>query len=791
MRHPLIACSLAAAAAFATLAPRPAAAETPPQEQQPRIPTLEALLAPDAYGRRPLQQAWSPDGRRLVYVWDGGGNGSGSGGTGSNKALWSFDPETGKSAVLARLADLGEDGKDLELGGYSWSPRGDALLLVSKGDLYLFPLATSKLRRLTRNAVQEETPRFSPDGRRIAFVRHLDLYVLDAASGKETRLTSDGRQNVTLNGVNDWVYGEEIWNREPRAFWWSPDSSRLAYYRFDERGVGLYTLLDDAPLYPEAFLQKYPKSGTPNPKVKIGVADVASGKTTWMSTGTDDSYLARLEWTPRGDAVAIERLTRDQKRLDLLRCAAGDGACSTLLTENWKTWINLGRDFRFLPDGRFLWGSERSGWRRLYLYGADGKLLRPVTPDGWAVTALDAVADDGTWAFVTTFATAGLGAIDRKVARVRLDASSDTAGWEVLTPEPGWHQALVSPRTGSWVHGWSDANTPPRAEVRSAAGAAFPLPTTAPKLDAAALPRWEFFTIPGPDGSRLPGRLVKPAGFDPARRYPVIIYHYGGPGSQVVDNQWGGRNLWHKLMALRGFAVFSVDNQSLDLLRQGGRGPRLPPLRPGEPGRPARRGRLPEEPAVGRFQPPRPLGMVRRRLEHALLHPQPARGVEGRHRRRAGDRLEALRFDLDRALPRPPAGQPGRLPRLRSLEVRRQPQGPPADRPRPGGRQRPPAEHRADQRRLRQGRPPLRAGLLPRPEARLPPRRAAPLPRPRGGVLRAGAAGGGSAERGDQGGRRPLRASSPAKPHPRPLSTSWRGADSAEPEEPVGCAVSL
>jgi dipeptidyl-peptidase 4 len=571
MRHPLIACSFAATAvvALANLAPRPALSETPPQEQA-KLPTLEALLAPDAYGRRPSQQAWSPDGQRLVYVWDGGGssgneNGGKGGNSGSGKALWSFDAATGKSAVLARLADLGEDGKDFELGGYSWSPRGDSLLLVSKGDLYLLPLAAPKLRRLTHSAGQEEGARFSPDGRRIAFVRHLDLYVLDAATAKETRLTSDGRQNVTLNGIDDWVYGEEIWNREPRAFWWSPDSSRLAYLRFDERPVGLYTLLDDAPLYPEAFLQKYPKAGTPNPKVKIGIADIASVKTTWLSTGTDDSYLARLEWTPRGDAVAIERLTRDQKRLDLLRCAAGsgaDGACSTLLTENWKTWINLGRDFRFLPDGRFVWGSERSGWRRLYLYGADGKLLRPLTPDGWAITALDAVADDGTWAFVTTFSTAGLGAIDRKVARVHLDATSDTAGWEVLTPEPGWHQALVSPRTGSWVHGWSDANTPPRAEVRSATGAVFPLPSTAPKLDAAALPQWEFFTLPGPDGSRLPGRLVKPAGFDPARRYPVIIYHYGGPGSQVVDNQWGGRNLWHKLMALRGFAVFSVDNQS-------------------------------------------------------------------------------------------------------------------------------------------------------------------------------------------------------------------------------------
>jgi len=558
MRHPFLACCLAAAA----LVPRPAMPETPPQKptQKPTAPlSLETALAPDAYGSRPQQQAWSPDGRRLVYLWDENGG----------KALWSLDPATGRSEVLARLADLGEGDKGFELGAYAWSPKGDSLLLVSKGDLYLLALSGHKLRRLTRTAAEEEDPRFSPDGRHIAFERSLDLWTLDVATGKETRLTSDGRQNVTLNGVNDWVYGEEIWNRLPEAFWWSPDGSRVAYYRFDERSVGMYPLLDDSPLYPEVFLQKYPKAGTTNPKVKIGVADLATGKTVWMNTGTTDSYLARLEWTPRGDAVAIERLSRDQKRLDLLRCGAADGACSTLLTENWRTWINLGRDFRFLPDGRFLWGSERSGWRRLYLYGADGRLIREATPEGWEITSLDGVAEDGTWAMVTGFPTAGLGPTDRKVARVRLDAP-DSKNWEVLTPEPGWHQALVSLRSGSWVHGWSDADTPPRAEVRTAAGAAVPLPMVPAKLDAASLPKWELLTISGPDGSRLPARLLKPVGFDPSRRYPVVIYHYGGPGSQVVDNNWSSRGLWHKLLATQGIAVFSVDNQSSTFFGKAG-----------------------------------------------------------------------------------------------------------------------------------------------------------------------------------------------------------------------------
>lgn len=232
MRRSLIACCLAVFA----LVPRGARPETPPQQPASKL-TLEAALAPDAYGRRPLQQAWSPDGKRLVYLWDADKEPEA-------KAFWSFDTSTGRSEILARLADLGNPGekgeekaKDFELGAYSWSPRGDSLLVVSKGDLYLLSLQARKLRRLTHTEAEEEDARFSPDGRRIAYSRALDFYVLDVASGQETRLTRDGRSNTTLNGVNDWVYAEEIWGREPRAFWWSPDSQHLAYYRFDERST--------------------------------------------------------------------------------------------------------------------------------------------------------------------------------------------------------------------------------------------------------------------------------------------------------------------------------------------------------------------------------------------------------------------------------------------------------------------------------------------------------------------------------------------------------------------------
>ena len=403
MRRSLIAWTLAAAFAASTLSP--AAAEQPP----PQV-SFGEMLAPEASGRRPTLAAWSPDGKRLGYVWE--------------KALWVLDPATGKSEAVWKQKDAkdGETGtqESEEIASYVWSPDGGSLLLALGGDLYLQSLGGREIRRLTHTAAAEEDPRFSPDGRRIAFVRGFDLYVLDTERGDETRLTSDGEESVSLNGTTDWVYGEEIWDRTPEGFWWSPDSSRIAFYHFDETPVGVYPLVDDTPLYPKVTLQKYPKAGEPNPRVKVGVVNVATRGTTWLKTGETDSYLARVDWTPAGDAVAVQRLNRDQTQLDLLRCGATDGACTPLVSEAWRTWINLGRDFRFLPDGRFLWGSERDGWRRLYLFGADGHLLRPATPAGWAVTSLDAVATDGSWAVVTAFPTSGLGPIDRRVARVDL-----------------------------------------------------------------------------------------------------------------------------------------------------------------------------------------------------------------------------------------------------------------------------------------------------------------------------------------------------------------------------------
>jgi dipeptidyl-peptidase 4 len=532
--------------------------------------SYDAMFAADSSGRGPEQAAWSPDGTRLTYLLDSGDKARGT-------VLWSLDVTRGVQEELVHPADLariagGEPNHAADaaaaekttIDAYQWSPRGDNLVIESGGDPYLFSLAGRSLRRLTATADEEKSPKISPDGSRVAFVRDANLWVLDLASGREQALTEDGKENEILEGTTDWLYWEEIWNRHAQGFWWSPDSRRIAYYRFDENGVPNHPLVDYSPPQPKVTWQRYPQPGDPNPKVKVGVIELAGGGTVWMETGGPSRYLARVAWTPDGTALAIQALARSQTRLDLLRCGAVDGRCAPLLTETWPTWINLADDFRFLPDGRFLWSSERDGWRRLDLYDGDGRLIRRVSPEGWVVTAVDRVPEAGDkdpWVTFTGYRTTGLEAIDRHVVH----ASLLDARWEVLTPEPGTHSALAAPHTGSWVHSWSTAETPERSEVRLAGGAIVPLPFAPPSTyDPASLPHARFLTIPGPAATELPARLVEPAGFDPGRRYPVIIYQYGGPGSQTVVNRWDSRrrDLFHRRMAQLGFAVLTVDGRS-------------------------------------------------------------------------------------------------------------------------------------------------------------------------------------------------------------------------------------
>lgn len=530
-----------------------------PTHAQPQL-TFDVLMSPEVHGRYPSALAWRPGHERpgperpgrteLSYLWDDG----------SGSALWLRGSASGSTRLLVDAATLENRGL-VSNDGYFWSPDGSRLLFQAGGKLQVLELGSGSWRALGTDNTSDTSPRFSPDGSRIAFVRGNDLHMVDLASGAERRLTTGGTPEVVWNGTTDWVYWEEIWDREATGFWWSPGGDKIAYYHFDDSEVAEYPLLDTRPLYPKLERQRYPKAGEKLPLVEVRVLDLASGRSVRLATGDDrDVYLARVDWHPDGQRVAVQRLSRDQTRLELLLCDGAGGECSVLHSETWPTWINLGNDLRFLADGRFIWGSEKSGWRALYLHGADGRELRRLSPKGWAITSLDGLDPAGGFLIATGYRASGLGAAERRVLKLGLEGGEP----EVLDDAAGWHSAMPGPE-GFWVHGWSDADTLPRQTLRRLGTTiAQPLPSTSPtSYDPARLPKWESFLIPGPKGIPLPAQMLRPAGFDPSKRYPVIMYQYGGPASQVVENRWRAprrRALWHKMMAERGYAVLQVDN---------------------------------------------------------------------------------------------------------------------------------------------------------------------------------------------------------------------------------------
>ncbi len=513
------------------------------------------LIFADGPPTAPSQITWAPDGRRLSYVWEENGE----------KALWQLDLASGEGRRLLAIGASGPEGLPRldALDAHQWSPDGSRLLLESASDLHLLTLESAELSRLTETEAEEKIPRFSPDGSRVAFVRDWDLHLLDLESGETTALTRGGTENELLNGITDWVYWEELWDRTTTGFWWSPDGERIAYYEFDESEVATYPMVDFTSLYPTVERQKYPKAGETNPGVRVGVVDVETRATRWMDTGdATDVYLARVDWLPGGDRLAIQRLNRDQDRLALLRCDPETGACAELLEERAKTWVNLTHDLTFLDDGRFLWTSEASGWRRLALHAADGGFTRTLSPDGWNVTGVNGVTADGAAAVYTAHSTSELGARHRAIFTVPLAGGAAVE----LTPPAAWNRVHLAPEGDRFVQWSGRADSPTRLEARRLGGdAALALPTAPrPGISVESLPKPRFLTIPGPEGSQLPAMLMTPAEIAPDAKLPAIMYHYGGPNSQVVADRWSwrARALWHAMMVQRGYVVLRVDNRA-------------------------------------------------------------------------------------------------------------------------------------------------------------------------------------------------------------------------------------
>ena len=441
------------------------------------------------------------------------------------------------------------------------SPDMKSVVIVKEDDLWLFTIGDKELKRLTGDEKQEVNARFSPDGGRIAYTKARDLYVFDIATNKEIRLTTDASDDV-YNGYAAWVYYEEILGRPSRyaAFWWAPDGNRIAYLRFDESDVPVFTLnrLDEPDgIHGTLEVVHYPKPGDPNPKVKMGIADIATTKTTWVKTDYSvDQYLAWPFWTPDSRKLAIQVLNRDQNNLKIILADPGSGDYQQIYEESWKTWIEFHEDIHVMKNGSgFIIRSYKNGWDNLYYIGWDGTQIAQLTNLNFRVTSIDRVDEDLKTVY---FSAAGPESTDSHSFRVSIDGKKLLQ----LTNDTGSHNVNISPKGSYYTDTWNSITSAGSILAYDKKGKMLKEihKFEQPAYNPAEHPKSEFVKIMTSDGLfNMPAVITYPLNFDPAKKYPVIFTIYGGPDAKYIANRWQGTNAsWY---AQNGIITFAVDHR--------------------------------------------------------------------------------------------------------------------------------------------------------------------------------------------------------------------------------------
>lgn len=517
--------------------------------------TLDAIEGAAREGKPLSSPAWSPRGSRFAYR-DGSRLMLYDAGSRKDRELLDFRALEKAAAPTAPVERFGWQNRRVDASAFSWSNSGKEILLSAGGDIFLLRADSRKWEQLTDSPEVEEDAKLSPDGASVAYRVGDDLYVLDVASKKTKRLTFDGTP-VLMNGKLDWVYPEEL--ELGTAFWWSPDSRRIAYLQFDTAREFVYPQVDLTGTRAVAEPQRYPQAGTPNADVRLGVVEVEAEKplTRWMDLGdTRDALLARVDWIPGTTEMLVERLNRVQNKLDVMRADAGSGAVKVILRESDPAWINAGNIYRLLSNGKeFLWSSERDGYRHLYLYSTDGKLESRITQGQWVVTALDAVDEKSRQVYYESNEESPL---ERQLYRAGLDGKGRTR----LTREPGTHNVTMSPACDYYLDRYSSAANPPETSLHSTAGddTVVLRPANRKFLEEYDVQPGVFLKVSATDGTALYAHLVKPRGFEEGKKYPVIVMVYGGPGVQSVVDEWRGADR-EQVFAARGFVVWQLDNR--------------------------------------------------------------------------------------------------------------------------------------------------------------------------------------------------------------------------------------
>lgn len=497
---------------------------------------------------------------------------------GRGQDLVRYEAATGARSVLVTAAQLTPAGAaaPLDVEAYDWSPDGTRLLLFTasrpvwrennRGDYWLLDRTAGTLQQLGGPEAGPSSllfAKFSPDGRRVGYVRDRNLYVEEPATGRILALTTDGSATV-INGTFDWVYEEELGLRD--GWRWSPDGSTIAYWQLNTEGVRDFALINTTDsLYSQVTRIQYPKAGERNSAARIGVVSAAGGETRWFTFPGDprEHYLARMDWAASSRELVIQRLNRPQNRNDVLLADVVTLATRPVLVETDRAWVDVVDDLVWVQGGRaFTWLSERDGWNHLYLVSRDGRKVTLLTPGEFDV--LSVLAVDAASGFAYYIASPGAPS-QRYLWRVRLDGRGRP---ERLTPAGlvGTHEYQLAPGQQFAWHTWSTMTTPPvqqliRLPAHAAVRTVVANEALKARVDALARGPVEFFDVELGHGVTLPAYLIKPVDFDSTRRYPVVFFLYGGPGSQQVVDRWGGYYLWHTYLAQQGIAVAVVDNR--------------------------------------------------------------------------------------------------------------------------------------------------------------------------------------------------------------------------------------
>ncbi|HET9268145.1 MAG TPA: S9 family peptidase [Vicinamibacterales bacterium] len=450
-------------------------------------------------------------------------------------------------------------------GALEFNGAHSAVLVTIASDLFHYDIASGRATRLTNQPGEEELADFSPNGQLVAFVRANNLYAVDVTGARERALTTDGNTD-TFNGKLDWLYQEEIYGRGNfKGFWWSPDSSRVAFLQLDERPVPEYTVTDHIPYRPALEVTAYPKVGDPNPGVRLGVVAADGGAVTWTDANSyagAEILIVEVSWTPDSRHVEHQVQNREQTWLDMNLAEATSGRTRTLLRETTKAWVNnLGAPV-WLKDGSFLWLSERTGFKHVYRYrdGGSGQatLVGAVTAGRWDVKQFHGIDESKGLVY---FSSPEPSALDLQVYRIGLDGSNRTR----LSKTPGTHRATFNAARTRYIDRWTDVTTPAQLRLHGADGNEIRTIDANPVTTLAEyrLSKPEFLQVKTRDGGSMDALMIKPPDFDARRRYPVYQFTYSGPGSSQVLNSWKGQDfMFYQLLAQSGVVVWVLDNRS-------------------------------------------------------------------------------------------------------------------------------------------------------------------------------------------------------------------------------------